>query len=94
MDLQTRKNDFVHEFLKLQSEELVAQFENLLKKKAKNKSPTFFRREQVIAENTDRRMWLLIPHRLATGRRGPGPSSAFCVSVCNFVLVKQEKLST
>jgi hypothetical protein len=37
MDLQTRKNDFVNEFLKLQSEELVAQFENLLKKKAKNK---------------------------------------------------------
>ncbi|MGM8360823.1 hypothetical protein ACSV4D_02790 [Flavobacterium sp. ARAG 55.4] len=32
MDLQTRKIEFVQEFLKLQSEELIAQFENLLKK--------------------------------------------------------------
>lgn len=34
MDLQTRKIEFVQEFLKLQSEELVSQFENLLKNKA------------------------------------------------------------
>ncbi|MBD0723652.1 hypothetical protein B6A10_00500 [Flavobacterium sp. L1I52] len=32
MDLQTRKIEFVQEFLKLQSEELITQFENLLKK--------------------------------------------------------------
>ena len=37
MDLQTRKIKFVQEFLKLQSEELVSQFENLLKMKAQNK---------------------------------------------------------
>ncbi|MDR6966360.1 hypothetical protein J2X31_000353 [Flavobacterium arsenatis] len=37
MDLQTRKIEFVQEFLKLQSEELIAQFENLLKKKADKK---------------------------------------------------------
>ena len=35
MDLQTRKIEFVQEFLKLQSEEVISQFENLLKKKAK-----------------------------------------------------------
>ena len=34
MDLQTRKNEFIQEFLKLQSEELIAQFENLLKNKS------------------------------------------------------------
>ena len=37
MDLQTRKIEFVQEFLKLQSEELISQFENLLKKKAQTK---------------------------------------------------------
>lgn len=36
MDLQTRKIEFVQEFLKLQSEELISQFENLLKKKTQN----------------------------------------------------------
>jgi hypothetical protein len=34
MDLQTRKIEFVQEFLKLQSEEVILQFENLLKKKS------------------------------------------------------------
>ncbi|MBP6424507.1 MAG: hypothetical protein KA278_02165 [Flavobacterium sp.] len=34
MDLQTRKNEFIQEFLKLQSEELIAQLENLLKNKS------------------------------------------------------------
>lgn len=34
MDLQTRKNEFIQKFLKLQSEELIAQFENLLKNKS------------------------------------------------------------
>jgi len=37
MDLQTRKIEFVQEFLKLQSEELISQFENMLKKKTHNK---------------------------------------------------------
>ena len=34
MDLQTRKIEFVQAFLKLQSEEVISQFENLLKKKS------------------------------------------------------------
>jgi hypothetical protein len=39
MDLQTRKIEFVQEFLKLQSEEVISQFETLLKKKSsKNES--------------------------------------------------------
>lgn len=33
MDLQTRKIEFVQEFLKLQSEEVISQLENLLKNK-------------------------------------------------------------
>ncbi|KAF2327580.1 hypothetical protein [Flavobacterium nitrogenifigens] len=33
MDLQTRKIEFVQEFLKIQSEELISQLENLLKSK-------------------------------------------------------------
>ena len=37
MDLQARKIEFVKEFLNLQSEELVSQFENLLKKKTQTK---------------------------------------------------------
>lgn len=34
MDLQTRKIEFIQSFLKLQSEEVIAQFENLLKNKS------------------------------------------------------------
>ena len=34
MDLQTRKIEFIQAFLKLQSEEVISQFENLLKKKS------------------------------------------------------------
>ena len=34
MDLQTRKIEFVQEFLKLQSEEVISQFESLLRKKS------------------------------------------------------------
>ncbi|MES2241039.1 MAG: hypothetical protein V4497_12350 [Bacteroidota bacterium] len=34
MDLQTRKIEFIQAFLKLQSEEVITQFENLLKKKS------------------------------------------------------------
>ncbi|WP_264554123.1 hypothetical protein [Flavobacterium sp. N2038] len=34
MDLQTRKIEFVQEFLKIQSEELISQLENLLKNKS------------------------------------------------------------
>jgi DNA-directed RNA polymerase subunit F len=33
MDLQTRKIEFVQEFLKIQSEEIISQLESLLKKK-------------------------------------------------------------
>lgn len=32
MDLQTRKIEFVQEFLKIQSEEVISQLENLLKR--------------------------------------------------------------
>lgn len=35
MDLQTRKIEFVQEFLKIQSEELISQLENLLKNRNK-----------------------------------------------------------
>jgi hypothetical protein len=35
MDLQTRKLEFIQEFLKLQSEELISQLENLMKKRNK-----------------------------------------------------------
>ena len=34
MDIQTRKIEFVQAFLKLQSEEVISQFENLLRKKS------------------------------------------------------------
>ncbi len=37
MDLQTRKIEFVQEFLKIQSEDLITQFETMLKKKTQNK---------------------------------------------------------
>ena len=33
MDLQTRKLEFIQEFLKLQSEEVISQFESLMKKR-------------------------------------------------------------
>jgi hypothetical protein len=39
MDLQTRKIEFVQEFLKLQSEEVISQLENLLKNKKTLASP-------------------------------------------------------
>jgi len=35
MDLQTRKIEFIQAFLKLQSEEVISQFEKLLKKESK-----------------------------------------------------------
>lgn len=35
MDIQTRKIEFVQAFLKLQSEEIISQFEKLLKKSKK-----------------------------------------------------------
>ncbi|MBS7786190.1 hypothetical protein KIH23_02685 [Flavobacterium sp. CYK-55] len=40
MDLQTRKIEFVQKFLKLQNEEVISQFESLLKNKSSRKSPT------------------------------------------------------
>jgi hypothetical protein len=36
MDLQSRKIEFVQEFLKLQSEEVISMFESMLKKEIKN----------------------------------------------------------
>jgi len=39
MDLKTRKIEFVEEFLKLQSEEVISQLENLLKTKLVNEKP-------------------------------------------------------
>jgi hypothetical protein len=35
MDLQTRKIEFIQEFLKIQSEEVISQLENLLKNRNK-----------------------------------------------------------
>lgn len=40
MDLQTRKINFVQEFLKLQNEELILRLEVLLKKEGKSKMDT------------------------------------------------------
>ena len=40
MDLQTRKIEFVQAFLRLQSEEVISQFENLMKKKSSRKEFT------------------------------------------------------
>ncbi|MGB0879197.1 MAG: hypothetical protein ACPGTO_01370 [Polaribacter sp.] len=37
MDIQTRKIQFVEKFLKLQSEEIVTLFENILKSETKNR---------------------------------------------------------
>jgi len=39
MDLQSRKIEFVQEFLKLQSEEVITQLEKLLKKETKKIQP-------------------------------------------------------
>lgn len=36
MDLQTRKLEFIQEFLTLQSEEVISQFENLMKMRIKD----------------------------------------------------------
>lgn len=41
MDLQTRKIEFIQEFLKIQSEEVISQFEWLLMQKAKRKGKKF-----------------------------------------------------
>lgn len=38
MDLQTRKLNFIQDFLKLESEKAIAQFEKLLQKESKNDS--------------------------------------------------------
>ncbi|MBP1225240.1 hypothetical protein [Flavobacterium sp. 1355] len=42
MDLQTRKIEFVQKFLKIQSEELISQLENLLKNKSTFDDNDFF----------------------------------------------------
>jgi chemotaxis protein CheY-P-specific phosphatase CheC len=41
MDLQTRKIEFIQEFLKIQSEEAISQFEKLLKRKTKLEVDSF-----------------------------------------------------
>ncbi|OEK09038.1 hypothetical protein A8C32_14205 [Flavivirga aquatica] len=41
MDLQSRKIEFVQEFLKLQSEEVISSFERLLKKQIKSSGKEF-----------------------------------------------------
>ncbi len=43
MDLQTRKIEFIQEFLKLQSEDVISQLENLLKKKIKTAEEEHFK---------------------------------------------------
>lgn len=43
MDIQTRKIEFIQEFLKIQSEEAIAQFENLLKKRKISDSENLFK---------------------------------------------------
>lgn len=42
MDIQTRKLNFIQEFLKIQNEEAVSRFEDLLKKENKNVSKRDF----------------------------------------------------
>lgn len=42
MDLQTRKIEFVQAFLKLQSEEMISQFEKLLRKAKQTESENDF----------------------------------------------------
>jgi hypothetical protein len=42
MDLQTRKIEFVQEFLKIQSEEVVSRLEKILRKENKNSDPNDF----------------------------------------------------
>lgn len=41
MDIQSRKIEFVQEFLKIQSEDIIAQFEKLLKKKKETEISNF-----------------------------------------------------
>ena len=43
MDIQTRKIEFVQSFLKLQSEEIISQFEKLLNKTKKSNSEEEFK---------------------------------------------------
>ena len=43
MDLQTRKIEFIQEFLKLQSEDVISQLENILRKKSKSSDENHFK---------------------------------------------------
>ena len=45
MDLQTRKLEFIQEFLKIQSEEAIERLEKLLKKEKKSKQIDFMSEE-------------------------------------------------
>ena len=55
MDIQNRKIEFVQAFLKLQSEEIILQFENLLKKKVpKNFDKNLYTKPMSLKEFNDR----------------------------------------
>lgn len=43
MNIQTRKIEFIQEFLKIQNEEAISQFENLLKRLKNNDSKNSFK---------------------------------------------------
>lgn len=52
MDIQTRKIDFVQEFLKIQNEELITRFEKLLQSNKSKEKPDF--KPMTIAELNSR----------------------------------------
>ena len=54
MDLQTRKIEFIQAFLKLESEEVISQFENLLKKKSVTKIDEAYLKPMSIADFNSR----------------------------------------
>lgn len=51
MDLQTRKIEFIQEFLKLQSDEVISRFEKLLKREKESslKSDNIFSKEELLS---------------------------------------------
>lgn len=54
MDIETRKIEFVQEFLKLQNEEVISRFEEILKKE--KKSSDDFMGNQMIKEELNQRI--------------------------------------
>ena len=47
MDIQTRKIEFIQEFLKLKSEEVIAKFETLMKKEKTERQNPFSKEELI-----------------------------------------------